>query len=69
MGGKDARSSAECLIETGEGFLHLREVTECDVDVADEFVDVLGDDLKLDGQVGKGFAVGGLLNRELVHCS
>ena len=69
MDEKDARSSAECLIETSEGFLHLREVTECDVDIADEFVDVFGDDLKLDGYVGEAFAVGGLLSGELVHCS
>ena len=69
MGGKGARSSAGCLIETDEGFLHPRGVTGCDVDIADEFVDVFGDNLKLDGYVGEAFAVGGLLSGELVHCS
>ena len=69
MGGKGAGSSAECLIETDEGFLQPCEVTGCNVDIAEEFVDVFGDNLKLDGYVGEAFTVGGLLSGELVHCS
>ena len=69
MGGKGARSSAESLIESHEGFLHSREVAGCDVNIADEFIDVFGDDLKLNGYVGEAFAVGSLLSRQLVHCS
>ena len=59
MAGKDAWSNTECIIEMGEGFLHHREATGCDLDIADEFVDIFGDELKLDGYVGEAFAVGG----------
>ena len=66
MRGKDDWSSAAGLIETSKRFLDLRKITGCDVNVTDEFVDIFGDDLKLDGHGGKPFAVGGLLSRELV---
>ena len=62
-GGREAEGSVfGDLIETGERFLHLGEVAGGDVHVADEFVDVLGDDLESHGHVGKAFAVGAFLS-------
>lgn len=53
--GRDGRGAL--LVEIDECFLGLGQVAGCDVDVADEFVDVFGDDLELDGHVGESFAV------------
>lgn len=58
------------LVETGERFFVLGQVAQCNINVADEFVDVFGDDLELDGHCGEAFAVGiAFLNGELVYCS
>ena len=59
------------LVETGEGFFVLDYVAQCNIDIADEFVDVLGDDLELDGHFGEAFAAGvaAFLDGELVYCS
>lgn len=70
VGGKGTGGVGLTLIEMGERLLGLGQVAGCDVDVADEFVDIFRNDLELDGHVGETFAVGRtFLNRELVYCS
>ena len=74
-GGREVgRKGAGCveiaLVKMGERLSSLGQVAGCDVDVADEFVDILRDDLELDGHVGEALAVGSVfLNGEFVYCS
>ena len=58
------------LVETCERLFVLDQVAQCNVNIADEFVDVFGDDLELDGHLREAFAVGvAFLNGELVYYS
>ena len=70
VGRKGAGGVEVALIEMGERLLGLGQVAGCDVDVADEFVDIFRDDLELDGYVGEALAAGSVfLNGEFVYCS
>ena len=70
VGSTGAGSIDVALIEMSERLLGLGQVAGCDVDVADEFVDIFRDDLELNGHVGEAFAVGSaFLYGEFVYCS
>ena len=58
------------MVETGERFFVLDQVAQCNINIADEFVDIFRDDLELDGHCGEAFAVGvAFFNGELVYFS
>ena len=70
VGSNGARSVKVVLTEVGERLLCLGQIAGCDVDVADEFVDIFRYNLELDGHVGEAFAAGSVfLNGEFVYCS
>lgn len=54
----------------GKRFLGFSKVARCDVNVADKFIDVFRDDLKLDSHVSETFTIAAaFLNGKLVHSS
>lgn len=68
--GVEVGAAGMLLAETSQRFLNFHQVTGCDIDITDEFIDVFRDYLKVDGHISKTFAVRiALLNRELVYFS